>query len=285
MKFKKKHESISAINFARLTAIFMIKSWKIDDGDNDFSLFNRFCTALATLSDEEQILVLELTEKFTKIDGNNYFDYLTETLNNFIETNRTKLEKIKNIFIAPLLSPKDFGKSKSSTAVQYFLRDIVFTYPDVANKKVSFTDGLEVNSTLINREDSILLLVDDFVGSGGTALEAIQFLESEKNIDKSRISIITIATLEKGEKGLNEKNIPIFYALKFKRGISDNYDRESALEKLSIMESIEKKLRVHKNEKFGYDSSEALITLIRTPNNTFPVFWKQKKGRMAPFPR
>ncbi len=51
------------------------------------------------------------------------------------------------------------------------------------------------------------------------------------------------------------------------------------------MESIEKKIKPHKNEKLGFKSSEALITLIRTPNNTFPVFWKQKKDRIAPFPR
>ncbi|KMY28264.1 hypothetical protein ACZ11_23810 [Lysinibacillus xylanilyticus] len=285
MKYKKKQESISASTFAKLTAIFLSKSWEIDDGDNDFSLFNRFCTALSMLSEEEQILVLELTENFTKVEANDYLVYLSQALKRFIETNRTKLVSIKNIFIAPLLAPKDFGKSKSSTAVQYFIRSIVHTYPDIAGKNISFTEGLEVSDSLINREDSILLLVDDFVGSGGTALEAIEYLEQKKNIKKSKISLITIATLEKGERVLNENNISIFYAMKFKRGITDYYDSTVLPEKISIMESIEKKVKAHKNEEFGYDSSEALITLIRTPNNTFPVFWKQKKGRVAPFPR
>ena len=51
------------------------------------------------------------------------------------------------------------------------------------------------------------------------------------------------------------------------------------------MESIEEKIKAHDNEKLGYMGSEALITLARTPNNTFPVFWKQKNNKKAPFPR
>jgi len=285
MKSSKKLRGISTIHFAKLTSIFLNKSWEIDDGDNEYSSFNRFCTALSNLSDQEQALVLELTEKFTKIDANNYPDYLSQVLTEFINFNQKELKKIQKIYIAPLISPKDFGKSKSSTAVQYFIRGIVSTNPGIASKRIIFTNGLEVSESLINKDDAILLLVDDFVGSGATALEAIEYLNRTKNIDKSKISILTIAALEIGETNLKLNLIPVYYAMKFNRGISDCYCSQELLERVSLMESIETKLHVHEREKFGFDGSEALIKLIRTPNNTFPVFWKEKKGRIAPFPR
>lgn len=73
--------------------------------------------------------------------------------------------------------------------------------------------------------------------------------------------------------------------LTFNKGITDNYTEEELSEKLMLMNTIESKIKVHKNEKLGFKGSEALISLIRTPNNTFPVFWKERKGRKAPFPR
>lgn len=289
MRYYKKHESISATNFTRLTVIFISKSWEIDDGDNNFSLFNRFCNALAVLSEDEQTLVLELTENFTKIDPTSYFEHLANVLKKFIQTNQTKLVEVKTIYIAPLLSPRDFGKSKSSTTVQYFFKTVINMYPEITNsladKNIVFTDGLEVNEGLINKKENILLLVDDFIGSGGTAIEAVDYLKIEKNIEESKIFIIVIAILEIGERELICKNIPVYYIMKFVKGITDRYAPHLIPEKISLMESIESKIKVHKNERLGYNNSEALISLMRTPNNTFPVFWKENKGRIAPFPR
>ena len=73
------------------------------------------------------------------------------------------------------------------------------------------------------------------------------------------------------------------------KGISDFYTSEDLADKQCIMKQIED--RIHKVEKyrFGYEGSEALITLIKTPNNTFPVFWKDYKTKdgdiKAPFSR
>jgi hypothetical protein len=52
------------------------------------------------------------------------------------------------------------------------------------------------------------------------------------------------------------------------------------------MKKIEEKLNVEKKYLFGYKRSEALISLIRTPNNTFPVFWKTyQHNNIVPFSR
>ncbi len=52
------------------------------------------------------------------------------------------------------------------------------------------------------------------------------------------------------------------------------------------MEEIEDKMSVKRNYRLGYGQSEALVTMCRTPNNTFPVFWEEKGNmKLAPFPR
>ena len=40
------------------------------------------------------------------------------------------------------------------------------------------------------------------------------------------------------------------------------------------MKKIENKIPKVSKYRMGYEKSEALISLMRTPNNTFPIFWK-----------
>ena len=52
------------------------------------------------------------------------------------------------------------------------------------------------------------------------------------------------------------------------------------------MHEIEDILKVDSKYSFGFNQTEALISLIKTPNNTFPVYWYEKNGHShAPFPR
>lgn len=55
----------------------------------------------------------------------------------FANENATNLIGINKIYIAPLIAPEDIGKSKSSTTVQYLLRNIICNTPILAEKKVS----------------------------------------------------------------------------------------------------------------------------------------------------
>lgn len=52
------------------------------------------------------------------------------------------------------------------------------------------------------------------------------------------------------------------------------------------MKQIETKMYIQDKFRFGYCKSESLVTMCRTPNNTFPVFWEEKGNmKTAPFPR
>lgn len=285
MKPKKIEKKLSAEIFSKLIAIFDKKSWEIEDDSNEVSLFNRFSSTLSELSYDQQLLILELTERFTQIKIEEYLIYIKKVLEKLVKDQKVDITNINNIYIAPLISPEDFGKSKSSTMVQYVIRNIIKTIPELAFKRIIYTEGLQVESEQINQEDSILFLVDDFVGTGETALSAINYLNNIKSIDDKKVVILTIAALEIGMELVQSLEILIYTGLVFNKGISDFYPPEIVSEKISLMESIEVKIKAHKNERLGYNRSEALLTLIRTPNNTFPVFWKEKKNRIAPFPR
>ncbi|MGE1211991.1 hypothetical protein [Bacillus sp. FSL K6-2841] len=285
MESKKTKKKLRADVFARLVKIFGEKSWEIEDGSNEVSLFNRYCSTLLDLSDDQQMLILELTERFTRIKYEDYLIYIKQLFSSLVSYKEFDITSINNIYIAPLISPDDFGKSKSSTMVQYIARNAISNIQELAFKKIKYIDGLDVESELVNRDDSILFLLDDFVGTGDTASDAINYLINEKKIDKKKILILSIATLEAGISNLKGLGFNIHTALIFNKGITDYYTPDIASEKIRLMESIEKKIKAHKNERLGFKGSEALITLVRTPNNTFPVFWKEKKNRIAPFPR
>jgi hypoxanthine phosphoribosyltransferase len=284
MRKKNNVKQLNADIFSRLIEIFNEKSWEIEnDESNEVSLFNRFSSTLSELTYEQQILVLELTERFTRIKFDEYLIFIKEMLENFVNDN--DISEINNIFIGPLISPEDFGESKSSTMIQYVIRGIIQNVQELAFKRINYTQGLEVKSDHINTDNSILFLVDDFVGTGETASAAVNYLVDEKSIDKNKIVILSIAALNEGKIYISNLGVQIYTARVFNKGISDFYPTEIVDEKITLMKTIEKKIKVHRNERLGYRGSEALITLIRTPNNTFPVFWKEKKNRIAPFPR
>ena len=53
-----------------------------------------------------------------------------------------------------------------------------------------------------------------------------------------------------------------------------------------LLTQIENTLGVEEEFRLGFGGSANLITLIRTPNNSLPLFWLDKgRSHTAPFPR
>lgn len=270
---------------AELTQIFRKKSWEIkDDSENQLSLFNRFIATLKDFSPEQRKLILELTERFDLIPNSEYEKHIKIAIDNLLEDKTLNLSKFNSIYVAPLIAERDFGKNKSSKYVQYNLPNLLPYYSQFGDKRIIPTHELEIDNN-VNWETSILLVVDDFIGTGNTAKEAIEYLIDKKGIMADNIIVLSIAALREGISLINNLDVRMYTSMELKKGITDFYSAEEASNKLKIMDEIERKIKRHKNEKFGYGKSEGLIKLIRTPNNTFPVFWKEKRGRIAPFPR
>lgn len=252
------------------------------------SRFNRFCERLCTLDAEEQRLVIELTRRFTAIGGTEYPQLILKLMNCLHSQNLPVFSEVEKVFILPLIAPEDRGRTKSSSVVWYHCREELIRYsPLLADKTVLCCD-IEKASWIKNLKiNELVILVDDFIGSGETAVSAVNWLTDSFGTDPKQIVILSIAALEMGIDHVRQKTgVEVYAYYIFRKGISDYYSDDQRDGCLKTMAGIEDKLKVDSDFRLGYAQSEALISLIRTPNNTFPVFWKKKdKSSPAPFLR
>lgn len=139
------------------------------------------------------------------------------------------------------------------------------------------------------KDSDLLFLIDDYIGSGKTVTKCLEEISLKNNKLKERIHILSLAVQKQTIDLINSMGIPFHYHHVEQKGITDFYEKASAENKIATMRTIEKKLKLNPKYSLGFEESESLITLIRTPNNTFPIFWDdyEIKGekKKAPFPR
>ncbi len=97
--------------------------------------------------------------------------------------------------------------------------------------------------------------------------------------------IIALVSMQQGMDFLRQDGVQVFSSVVMRKAISDRTDGKDASFR-PLMESLEAAIKVRSEYTFGYAHSEGLVKMIRTPNNTFPIFWmKNKKNQSPPFPR
>lgn len=270
----------------RAISIFKQNGWDINT-ENSTGLFNRYCTRLSSMTNDEQNLIMELTVRFTVIYQQEYLKYFLDIITNNNELKHSIVAKCSKLYILPLLSGQDIGKTKSSSFLWYGLKSTQIQYESFfSGKELIFRDKADNLANKVNdNKDAAIVLIDDFIGSGETAESAVEYCLLH-NIKKEKISIIVLAAQEFGIQTLNGNGISTYTNITLKRGINDYYQDNALKQAIKTMMCIEDKLNVNQEFTFGYKKSEALISLSRTPNNTFPVFWLENNVcNNAPFPR
>ncbi len=280
-----KQKILSEKYVLELYRIFEEKNWETQELGK-YSVFNRFCSRLAELdNDEQRELILELTHQFLWVQSKNYEDYLLKVLKKLFSSHEWKRDKGKNIFICPLLAKKDFGKIKSGTSLAYLCQSILLrTFPEFQEEQIQICTTPEGLKSCMDNI-GVLILIDDFIGSGGTALECLGYLTflKEKNISTYLVSLVA---QKDGVDLIKAQHVPVFAAEIRKKAITDAYPKREAEEKLKIMKSIGKCIHANKKYYLGYNDSESLVAMIKTPNNTFPVYWHEQENKtLAPFVR
>jgi len=129
------------------------------------------------------------------------------------------------------------------------------------------------------------IVVDDFIGSGKTVRSRYnKFLSWGYN--DSSIDFFFLAGMNKAMSFCKNYGIPAHCALKMRKALSGNYEREDLLWRIRAMRSLESKLAPQvgdtllKDNNFGYNHAEALYCRKygNIPNSVFPIFWwKQYK--------
>lgn len=277
---------LNVSTLSKVNTLFLEQKWMLDK-ENISGLYNRFCLRLSQLTPDEQELIIELTKRFLVIPQQEYLKYFLDIIHNPALFQNSIITGCTNLFILPLISKEDIGKIKSSSFLWYALKSTEVKYdPFFAQKNLTFCENPNNLATKINNDaQSCLVLVDDYIGSGKTAESAVSYCASF-GITPQKIAIVAIAAQQVGIDSLQAANIPVYTNTILNRGISDWYANGDLTNAIRIMRKIEKKLQVTPKFKFGYDRSEALVSLSRTPNNTFPVFWwENDMYNVSPFPR
>lgn len=289
-KIKKKFTSkdLSIDKIYKVSKLFKMHQWEIDGNeDNEFSLYHRFCETLNLFEEEQQELIIDLTKKFLKIDLDGYLGTLKQVLKNMYNNDPSIFTS--KIFILPLNFAEENYKVKSSAMMAYLFQNSSFNYePYFAGKKITIVTSIQNIPNNINTSaSSIIFLVDDYIGTGDTAETALNSITDSKII-KDKIIVVSLVAQNEGVKKIEDMGFKVYAAHYRKKGISEEYEGEKMEKYTNLMEEIERKILPRSENKFGYKRSEALVSMIRTPNNTFPIYWFEGKGSMKmnpPFPR
>lgn len=268
----------------KIKEIFLEKDWPIVSNEEDpfgCYYFENFCKLLARLNSEERQLLLFLTEKFLWVRQYEYMKYFAKVFDDFV--NKYAFSCKKKVCFCPLLSEADFGKAKSSTALIYMIKvhlaQIKKKHKDIEIRLLESPRLVDINKAI--NQGFTLCLVDDFIGTGDTVINAMKYFHNNK-ISRNKMAVISLVCMDEGKRRIEEQGYSIFVNTCCQKGISDLGDSSQ----VSIMNGLETKIEVPKGFEFGYRRSESLVSMMRTPNNTFPIFWLQnKKNEFAPFPR
>jgi len=253
---------------------------------NSTVVFTNFIQLLLNLEDEKRELIFELSERFTWITSAEYQDLIAKVLKSI---DVTVLGSIKKVILFPVHNEEDEG-TKSGHAFLYLFKGLLpfnSLFDTITVQIIEEYEELLDEKLKINDQTAIFLL-DDFLGSGETIDNTLKEVKKNLAIKNKNLHVVSIASQQQAVDFLLSEGIPLHTHYISNKGITDNYSGPELNQKTEIMKEIE--LLIPKNKSpFGYNESEALISLIRTPNNTFPIFWKEHKVGLKkfnpPFPR
>lgn len=273
--------------FFRLQKIAKHKNW--DQNYITDSFFENAIITLKNLSVQEQELYFYLLEDYSLYPYITYESCIIEGMKNFDK-------QCDELYVIPSLSKKDMNNPRKSG----FFVERIFSTPHLQQnlkipniiinkrppKERSLLSRLISLVTKQGRNNSIkrhYLFIDDYNGSGKTGYGCIKRYKKKYELSYQDISYFSIISMEKGIKKIESLGVNCITYKTLKRGISDRQLSKKEIEKLLF---LNKQIcdRYHIEDPRGFDKSESLVTMMNTPNNTFPIFWDSKMKNPI-FPR
>lgn len=268
-----------------LDEIFEQKGWK--QKENYVEVFNSLSKFSEKIIENknEYILILELLKEFHWISLNDYYNKCRTLLINLTQDLN---HRNTNIYAFPIIKKKHQFKVKSGSFVSYLMKSLLETIPNGEKYKFEDINNFCDLKKLKFKKSDVFILVDDFIGSGETLNECITLVANINSILIENLRILTIA-IRKDTLERISKKYKVYYNFNLLKGISDYNLGDDIENKKQIMRKIENRIFFgSKQYSLGFQESESLITLLRTPDNTFPIFWNKYKTKIdlkPPFPR
>lgn len=247
---------------------------------------NRVGDLISTLNEDETFLINQILDKFLWAPNEEYNMLFLKALNR-IPPN--KLEGVKNLIFIPIFKKNDKGKIKSSLGIAYLSKAGFIKYYSRFEEFniVPLEDHHELQKRIdadeISMDDSLILYCDDFIGTGKTVSDCLDWVTSECSLEIENITVLGLVGMASGLKLITEeKKVFCYLGETVNRAITDNFSEADTLKYKDLMIEMEKEVDCNSDYSLGFKKSEAAVSMIRTPNNTFPIFWNSFK-RKEPF--
>lgn len=271
--------TLSYYDVLKIDDVFSQHRWP-KDCINKSSLYKRFIRTYEQLSGEERDLFIKLSRLYKWVSISEYLDLVIKLLEN-VATKHYGI-RAQDIWIYPIKKDEHCGVIKSADVVSYLCKAMQIQYSDQLYKRNIHVIGslTEIRSKKSKFKERRLLIFDDFIGSGKYASEVLDELITA-GIPAVNVVICSLFISELGLQQLSSKGCHIEY-IEVAQSI---IDKLTSKEK-ELLKNMETSLGVEENFEFGYGHSANLISLLRTPNNSLPIFWLDKgRSHSAPFPR
>lgn len=267
----------------RIGQLFASLHWPTDDTrDSPFPyLFTRFCRMWARLAPSERGLILAITPSYTWIRNKEieqrFFRAWEKTIANLPPGTQS---------VALVNLPKSGPKGPKSHDVMFYVAKGCESMLRLSGIRVSLHSSYaKYNGT----HTTTFAFLDDYVGTGNSVSKALTLLRRKNPAANwNAIFVIALAAQAEAVTALKALDCTLVADTILDRGIRDSTLQDKN-EAYRIMNNIGIRLEIGRSDRLGYGNSEGLVTMTRTPNNTFPVYWTTKKvrGRLwnAPFPR
>ena len=279
----------------KITELFRSKAWPMTsdwDGE-DAILFDNFCRLLDELSAEEQQLVMTITEDFVRYTSGDYPHLMSIALR---QIDDARIAVADQVIFVPLITSEDVARYvKSGPATLYLVFDSVVkrnpkTRPKFLERRLHQFASLEaLAASKAEQTHSLIIFVDDFVGTGEYATAVLAEFEGRYRKADEDVAVLSLVALRRGVDAIADLGYDCFVSLLLDRGISDSTRIQDFSRALAVVDGIENRLSITASHVHGYLKSEALVKMIRTPDNTFPLYWcpTMMSGNdwPAPFPR
>lgn len=282
----KKKKALKPNELERVKELFVKHAWDINT-----LRFENMCSLGGHMNANEFALLFELVDRFHLLDVCNFMD---KFLMGYYNSDDEIFQNAHSIIVTPMKEVDNNGhhkKANKSGDIVYSMFEEKRSLCEYEDKLIFCKDAFESQKLFQNND--VICFVDDFIGSGKTYFDTYQsfvkyFQTQNVSIGKENVFAIAIWAMRTGYDYCKENALRLFCVDVFAKEISGDTnltDVEIKCKK-ELMLQMEKSYgeRIGKYS-LGFKQSEALVSIMgKSPNNTFPIFWKAKQN-LNIFPR
>lgn len=267
--------------------IFAAKGWDTEEpvkcGRNLVrKRFDLVCSMLELLTPIEQKLIVTLLQDFQVITPEECVVRLKKVL---LDIPAARFEDYSCCYVLPL-KEKNVKLVKSGHLFVYpAARNWLPIHPGTVNfSEIKPIDS--INDAPADQNRRLFVVLDDYIGSGESASGVIGDFEAIARSDDDLI-FASVAAMHEGKQEIERQSFNLYTSVDLPKGISQSSRFASDSERsnaIGTMLEIERRIEVQAEYSLGYNKSEALISLTRTPDNTFPVYWWPTVYKNMPWP-